>query len=43
MIAVKNISDVEFGQGNVFQRQIQTVPSRDRQAWQVNVMALKQG
>lgn len=40
MIAVRIISDIEFGQGNVFQRQIHAVHSRDRQAWQVKVMGL---
>lgn len=43
MIAVRNISDTEFGQGNVFQRQTHAAHSRDRLAWQVNVVGLKQG
>lgn len=41
MITVRNISDTEFGQGNVFQRQIHT--ALQRQTWQVNAVGLEQG
>lgn len=40
---MRNIGDTESGQGGVFQSQIQAVHSRDRQAWQANVMWLKHG
>lgn len=42
MIIVRNISGVIFGWGNVVQRQIHAVQSRDRQAWQVSRMESKQ-
>lgn len=41
IIAVRNISDIEFGQGNTFQRQIHT--ALQRQAWRANAMGLEQG